>query len=108
MHYIGRKVWVEKIAFGTGETASLACDPQYNNENQELLAIAQPYSVTNRDRLIVHCVFDSSNRTTLTKGGEEVNHRCLFTAQYSELTSLAFTRLRMKCALSSSFTSLTK
>jgi hypothetical protein len=71
MHNIGRKVWVEVVPTN-GPSKSAACNPLYDNGNQEVVPLNPTLDLSNKDTLITHCVFNSTQKTVATKGGEEV------------------------------------
>ena len=71
MHYIGRKIWVEIIK-PDQQAFTAACEPLYNNENQEVIPLKSTLTVAAGDTIVTHCVYNSTLRTEMTIGGEEV------------------------------------
>jgi len=83
MHQIGKKVWLQHIRNGT-ELPEIHRDDHYDFTRQ------QSYRIKNTlipgDRLIVHCVWDSTSRTTNTTGGESSSEEmCVVGFQYYPL-----------------------
>ena len=72
MHYIGRRFWVEAYS-DSAPTRSLACNPYYDNQNQEVIPLSPYLTISNGDTIVTHCVYNSINRTTTTVGGESVS-----------------------------------
>ena len=72
MHYLGRRIWVE-VYNDTSPARSLACNPFYSNENQEVVPLEEPIVVNSGDIVKVHCVYDSTNQTEITYGGEQAS-----------------------------------
>lgn len=72
MHWLGRKIWVERIS-PVHAPQSLSCNPTYNNMIQEVIPMRPPIEVTSDDMLVLHCVYNSSGRANVTKGGTQVS-----------------------------------
>ena len=71
MHYLGRRIWVE--VYNESDSRSVACNPYYSNENQEVIPMDKALAITKGDTLEIHCVYDSTNKTETTYGGEQVS-----------------------------------
>jgi hypothetical protein len=103
MHYLGRRVFVEQRRV-QGEPQNLACNPQYSNEDQEVVPLIPALNITVGDEIVVHCIYNSSKMVNVTRGGEEVRRNSMM--RDVQLTIL-LTRLITKCASCSYFTTAT-
>jgi dopamine beta-monooxygenase len=69
MHMIGRKIWTSVFREGA-EVMDLGKNENYDFNLQTFVKFHPPRVIKASDRLETHCVYDSSNRTDITKGGE--------------------------------------
>ncbi|GFH49968.1 hypothetical protein CTEN210_06444 [Chaetoceros tenuissimus] len=68
-HQILKKIWTEVERPGQ-ETFDLACNGKYDFDLQETVAYKEPKKLYPSDILTTHCVYDSSERTSVTNGGD--------------------------------------
>jgi dopamine beta-monooxygenase len=93
-HYLGRKLWLEAEDSRSGALSNgirqLFCNPSYSNANQEMVPKKSPYPIlTNKDTLYSNCVYDSSDRTSITTGGESTtNEMCMIFLLYIDTVGL--------------------
>lgn len=81
-HMLGRKMWVEVWRPGDdGEQAYLrdaACNTEYDFDLQETVGIPDPFTLYKDDNVISHCMYDSTDRSETTQGGDETeNEMCI-------------------------------
>jgi hypothetical protein len=74
MRSIGEKAWVETAPAAKGEPQSVACIPVYNASDQEIVPLQNVVNIHSGDLLTLHCVYNSSERTDVTDGGEGVSY----------------------------------
>jgi hypothetical protein len=56
----------------------MGCDTAYDFDLQEIKPFAEEVKVYPTDKLTTHCVYDSTDRTTITPGGDETtNEMCI-------------------------------
>jgi hypothetical protein len=67
-HLLGREIWTQVIRNGV-ELAPLASQDHYDFNYQEFQKLATPYKLYPGDKLVTHCIYDSSSRTEVTYGG---------------------------------------
>lgn len=78
MHLIGRKQWLiaEKP---DNTTEEVLCDVNYNFDLQETRYFhPQPYRISPGTKLTLDCVFDSSDRESVTPGGQNTEHEMCY------------------------------
>jgi len=70
-HSIATKIWVTKRRKDSSDDETdISCNSNYDFDLQELVPFSPVLEVTTEDVLTIHCVFDSSAKTTVTKGGD--------------------------------------
>lgn len=76
-HQIANKIFTVLDKAGTSEREMVACKPFYDFDLQEAIP-NDVYTITGGDKLSVHCVYDSTSRTTATFGGDaSADEMCL-------------------------------
>ena len=68
MHLLGARMWTE-ITYANGTRAVLGEVPVYDFNAQAWVPITPPLLVSRGDRLVTHCVYNSTGRTNVTLGG---------------------------------------
>jgi len=69
MHQIGRKIWTSVIREGN-EIMNLGKNDNFDFNLQSFVKFETPRVIKANDRLETHCIYDSTNRTEPTLGGE--------------------------------------
>jgi hypothetical protein len=67
-HLLGRKMWTQLIRNGT-EMEPIAYRGHYDFNFQDYTLFTVPLKLYPGDRIITHCVYDSTGRTVMTPGG---------------------------------------
>eukprot|EP00004_Rigifila_ramosa_P007335 TRINITY_DN182_c0_g1_i3.p1 TRINITY_DN182_c0_g1~~TRINITY_DN182_c0_g1_i3.p1 ORF type:complete len:568 (-),score=136.72 TRINITY_DN182_c0_g1_i3:17-1675(-) len=75
MHLTGKKAWLQHIR-GTTELPLLGDEPYYDFAFQH--GVARNVTLLPGDRMIMHCVYDTTERTTTTVGGEGTDNEMCF------------------------------
>lgn len=56
----------------------LGCNTRYDFDLQELVPLFEPQKLYSTDKIVTHCVYDSTARTKITRGGDETeNEMCI-------------------------------
>eukprot|EP00937_MAST-01D_sp_MAST-1D-sp2_P004218 g4218.t1 len=84
-HTITRQIYMERYTNGQ-YVHDAGCDTQYDFDLQEMLAFNKEFPATKADSFKTHCVYDSTSRTTVTKGGDGTDDEmCLMIFAYYPL-----------------------
>ena len=70
MHEIARRIWVEANSPSRSSPLLAACNARFDFDLQEIITPPDQYQVFPDDTITAHCVYDSSSRQGLTKGGD--------------------------------------
>ena len=88
-HLLGRKLWTT-LERDKKYARDVGCDTAYDFDLQQIKTFAEPVKVFADDVLRANCVYDSTSRTEVTKGGDETtNEMCInFLVYYPEVDGL--------------------
>lgn len=89
-HTLARALWTTVRTKDGTYLHDAGCQSTYDFDLQELLFLPEPFTVTKDMVLSAHCVYDSTGRTTTTRGGDETNDEmCItFLLYYPEQPSI--------------------
>jgi len=97
MHLLGRQFYTEHFRpdAGTGDLVNLGnagCDDFYSFNDQRSQTIGKDSTIRPGDVFVNHCIYDSTSKTTVTKGCESTDcEMCLnFMIYYPKIPSLDF------------------
>lgn len=88
-HLLGRKIWTT-MGRGGKYVRDVGCDTAYDFDLQSLLPFSEKVVLKRDDVLKTNCVYDSTARTQVTRGGDETNNEmCIaFLVYYPEVPNL--------------------
>jgi len=76
-HLLGRKLWTT-LERKNKYVRDVGCDTAYDFDLQQILPFEKAVTILPTDTLRANCVYDSSSRSALTKGGDETtNEMCI-------------------------------
>ncbi|CAK9018536.1 DBH-like monooxygenase protein 2 homolog [Durusdinium trenchii] len=68
-HQIARKLWATRER-ANQPTELISCEPRYDFDLQEITALRDTFQLKRGDKITVHCVYNSSARTAVTRGSD--------------------------------------
>jgi dopamine beta-monooxygenase len=91
MHILGRKIWIQHIRDGV-ELVEITRKDFYDFHKQSLSYIFPEKTLLPGDRIIASCVFDSSDKSEVTRGGwTSVDEMCVgFLGYYPRMKTISY------------------